>query len=324
MKIFQYGLALLCMAWLGSASANESYPSKPVTLVTPFAAGGASDMVTRVLAQAMQKNLGQPLVVHNVPGAGGNLGAHRVAQAKPDGYTILLHHTGIATAPALFKDLQFDPVTSFEQIGLFVDTPMVIVGAKDFEPNDMAELLRYVRTHRDKVTFASSGAGSATHLCAMLFEAVVGTKVTMVQYRGAAPALLDVQAGRVNLLCDATPAIVQPIRAGTVKPYVLTTKERLASLPALPTAAELGLPSLENSAWFGLYAPAGTPQPIIDRLAVALQAAVQDAETRDRIAKMDTQMFDVSKADPKAHKEMLQSQIKFWTTLIRNAGIEAR
>jgi len=316
-------LAILLLS-MGTAHAADNYPSKPVTLVTPFAPGGGSDLVTRVLADALSKNLPESVVVQNVGGAGGVVGTQHVARAKPDGYTLLLHHIGMATAPALFKDLQFDPQKSFEPIGLFADTPMVIVGSNNFAPNTMEELVAYVKQHKHEVNFASSGAGSATHLCAIMFQALAGAEVTMIQYRGAAPALVDVQSGRVDLLCDVTAGIVPHIKSGSVKAYVLTGKQRLPSLPDLPTATELGIDGLNVSAWYGFYAPAGTPKPIIDRLSVALQAATRDASTRERLTKMETLLFDPSAATPEALREKLATEVESWTSAIRKAGIEAQ
>lgn len=316
----------LLSAWFVccSALAQESYPSRSITLVTPFAVGGGSDLVTRVLADALRKNLGQSVVVQNVVGAGGVVGSQSVAQAKPDGYTLLLHHTGLATAPALYKNLQFDPQKSFEPIGLFADTPMVIVGGRDFPPKTLAELIEHLRTHKDGVTWASSGEGSATHLCAILFQSLVGAKVTMVQYRGAAPALLDVQAGRVNLLCDAASGVVPHIHSGSVKAYLLAGPRRVQSLPNVATAQELGMTGLNVSASFGLYAPAKTPKPIIDRLAVALQAATEDPQTQLRLARLDTLIFDSSHARPDVLRETLSRQVTLWTDVIQKMGVQAK
>lgn len=304
---------------LGGAHAQDAYPSKPITLVTPFAVGGGSDVLTRILAEALRKNLNQTVVVQNVVGAGGVVGSEHVAKAAPDGYTLLLHHIGMATAPALYKDLRFDPVRNFEHIGLFADTPLVIVSGKGFAPNNFRELVEHVKKNRDKVTFASSGMGSATHLCAMLFEQNVGVKLTMVQYKGAAPALLDVQGGRVDLLCDVTAGITSQIQGGAVKAFVLTGDKRLESLPNLPTSAEAGMPGLNVTAWYGFYAPAGTPKPVIDRLAAALQAATQDPAVAAQLAKMETTLFDAKLATPAAHRERLVSQMNLWRPIIQEA-----
>ena len=324
MKIVLTAFLGWLLTFLGVAYAQDTYPSSQVRLVTPFAPGGGSDLVTRVLADALQKQLNQPVVVQNVAGAGGTVGTQAVAQAKPDGYTLLLHHIGMATAPALFNNLQFDPVESFETVGLFADMPMIVVGGKGLEPATMDELMEYVKEKKSEITFASSGAGSATHLCALMFQSLVGEDVTMVQYRGAAPALIDVQAGRVDLLCDVTGGIVSHIDSGNVKAFVLTADSRLERLPDLPTATELGITGLGISAWYGLYAPAGTPAPIIDKLAKALQSAVQDSTVQHRLQKMDTLVFDASLATPEAHHERLSQQVATWTDVIKKAGISAK
>ncbi len=311
-------LALLC-AW--PAAAQDAWPSRTVTLVTPYAPGGGSDLVTRVLGEALRRQLNQTVAVQNISGGGGNIGAQQVARAAPDGYTLLLHHIGLATAPALFANPGFDPLTSFEAVGLFADMPMLLVGNPNLPATTMQDLLAHIRLKGDGVSFASSGQGSATHLCAILVQQLAGANVTMVQYRGAAPALTDLQAGRVDLLCDVTAGIIQPIRAGAVKAFVVTGRQRLEGLPNLPTTEELGLQAMDISAWFGLYAPAGTPAPVVRRLSAALQAAVRDPETRARLTQMDTLPFEPAQATPEAHRARLEPQVAQWKRVIAGAGI---
>lgn len=316
-----FGL-LAVLLWQASAQAQDAaFPNRTVSLVTPYAPGGGSDIITRVLADALRHRLDQTVAVRNVSGGGGNIGAQTVARALPDGYTLLSHHIGMATAPALFQNPGFDPLTSFEPIGLFADMPMLLVGNNDLTPNTMAELIAHVRERGDAVTFASSGQGSATHLCAIMFQQLAGRNVTMVQYRGASPALADLQVGRVQLLCDVTAGIVSYIRSGSVKPFVLTGSRRLASLPEVPTTEELGLQRMDVSAWYGLYAPAGTPQPVIQRLAVALQQAVRDPEMAARLAQLDTVAFEPAQATPAALRAYLEAQVARWHDVIRSAGI---
>ena len=303
------------------AAQDVAYPNRTVTLVTPYAPGGGSDIVTRVLADALRRQLGQTIAVQNVSGAGGNIGTQHVSRAAADGYTLLTHHIGMATAPALFQNPGFDPVASFEPVGLFADMPMILVGNRDLPASNMTELLALVRERGEAVTFASSGQGSATHLCAILFQQLAGRNVTMVQYRGAAPALADLQAGRVQLLCDVTAGIVSHIQSGAVRGFVLTGTRRLASLPQLPTTEELGLQRMDISAWFGLYAPAGTPRPVIQRLSAALQAAVQDPDMIARLTQMDTLAFAPAQATPEALRTRLGAQVAQWNQVIRTAGI---
>ena len=249
MRILWLMVFLASGGWAAFVAADDAYPSKPVTIVTPFAAGGGSDITTRMLAESLRRTLKQSIVVQNVAGAGGTIGSQQVARAAPDGYTLLLHHVGMATAPALYKDLQFDPLKSFEQIGLFTDQPMVIVGRKSLPAADVKELVEYLKKNQGKTNFASSGQGSATHLCAMLFEQATGTKVTMIQYKGSSPALIDLQADRVDLLCDAPSFVGQHVAAGTLKPYVVTGDKRLTSMPGTPSATEAGIGQLNVSVW---------------------------------------------------------------------------
>jgi tripartite-type tricarboxylate transporter receptor subunit TctC len=288
MKGFIFSLLLGLTALAGSANADDNYPANVITLVSPYAAGGGADTVTRILAAALSKELNKSVIVQDLPGAGGMLGERYVARAKPDGYTLLVQHVGVATTPALYKDTPFDPLTRFAPVGLFADTPLILVSSKSFGPNNLKELVDYARRSKNPITFASSGEGSATYLCALLFQKVAGTKITMVGYKGAAPALVDVQSGRVNLLCDVAAGIAPYAKSGVVKPFLITGEKRLASLPNLPTAAEAGIKDLTMSAWFGLYAPAGTPKPVIDRLSAALQVVNKDPAVAKQIATLES------------------------------------
>ena len=314
--ILGVGLAILC----ATAQAQEDFPAKPITLVMPYPAGGGGDYLTRVLAVSLQKSLGKPVVVKNVVGAGGTIGSAEVARAKPDGYTLLNQHVGMATAPTLYKDLTFDPMKSFEPIGLWADTPMALLAGKNFLPSTVKELVSYVKGNKEKVTIASSGMGSVIHLCAMQFEKVMNTKVTMVQYNGGPPAYADVLSGRVDLICDVTASgIIGQIQSGTLKAFVVARDKRLDSLPNLPASSEVDLPDFTVSVWYGLYAPAGTPKPIIERLSTALQAATKDPLIRAQLAKTETTLLDSSQATPKALREKLSAEMEFWRPLIQNA-----
>lgn len=318
-------LCLVCtaaLALLPGPARSGDYPDRPVTVVTPYAVGGGSDMLTRVLAEGLANALGSTVIVENTVGAGGVIGSAQVANASPNGYTLLLNHVGLATAPALYPNLKFDPVTSFEPVGLYAETPMAIVSGPAVPAGNMAELVAYVRSH--KATFASSGMGSATHLCAMLFQQTVGADMTIVQYKGSGPALIDVQAGRVDLLCDVTASISAHIKSGDVKAYVITSQKRLPTLPELPTGAEVGMPKLNVTAWYGLYAPARTPKPVVSRLSAALQAATQDPIVLRQLAIMDSTPFDASKATPDALRAELASQIALWRPIVTDALKEAR
>jgi tripartite-type tricarboxylate transporter receptor subunit TctC len=312
------GLALVA----GSALGQPAYPSKPITLVMPYAIGGGADLMARALAESMRKTLGQPVTVLNVAGAGSVIGTRQVANAAPDGYTLLMNHIGMSTMPALFKNLQFDLVKSFEPIGLFSEIPMLVVAGKSFPPNNARELADYVKKNKDKVTVASSGMGSGTHLCAMLFEKALGTKVTMVQYKGSAPAYQDIITGRVDMMCDSTGGSVAQVKGGAVKAFVVTGNKRLASLPDVPAPAEAGLKELSlMTVWYALFAPAGTPKPIVERLSAALQAAVRDPALGSQLAAWDATPYDAKFATPAALAEKLSSHIALWTPLIQASGI---
>ena len=305
------------------ALAQEAYPSRPITIITPYAPGGGSDFLTRVLAEALRARLKETVLVQNVGGAGGAIGSMQAAKAKPDGYTLLLNHIGLSTIPSLYKKLNFDPLVSFDFIGLFAEAPMVILARKDFAPKTFAELVAYAKANRDKLTMASSGMGSATHLCAMLFQEALGVPITMVQYKGAGPAVVDVRSGQVDLLCDLPTTTASLIRSGDLRAYVLTSARRMASLPDVPTAAEAGMPSLEMGAWYGFYAPLGTPKPILDQLNSALRDIVQDPAVAAQLEKIETFLLPLDQATPEALREKLASQIALWRPIIEKAGIQA-
>lgn len=313
-------VGLLMLA--GSASAQDAWPNKPISLVLPYAVGGGADLMARSLAESMRKTLGQPVNVINVAGAGSVLGSRQVANATPDGYTLLMNHMGLATAPALYKNLQFDPIKSFAHIGLYAEIPMLIVAGKNFPANNAKELVEYVRKNTDKVTMASSGMGSGTHLCAMLFEKAIGAKVTMVQYKGSAPAYIDIQSGRVDLMCDSTGGSVAQVKGGGVKAFVVTGNKRIESLPNVPYAAEAGLKDLGlMTVWYGLFAPAGTPRPIVERLSVAMQAAVRDPVVAKLMDNWDATLYEPKYATPLAMQDKMSTQVEMWTRLIQNAGL---
>ena len=314
---------LLALPPMSNVWAQEVWPSRPVTLISPYAPGGASDFLARTLAEALKARLGQQVLVQNAPGAGGTVGTLLAAKAKPDGYTLLLNHIGLSTMPALYKKLAFDPLASFELIGLFAEGPMVILSRKEFGPKTFAELVSYAKANKEKVTFASSGMGSATHLCAMLFQEAIGIPLTMVQYKGAAPATLDIRSGQVDVICDLPTTTSSAIRSGELKAFVLTASKRMASLPDVPTSTEVGMPSLDISTWFGLYAPLGTPKPIIETLSRTLRDIVVDRGVAQQLEKIETDLFPADKATPEALRAKLSSQIDLWRPIIEKAGIQA-
>ena len=305
------------------AAAEDVYPSHPITLITPYAPGGASDFLTRTLAEGLRSKLNQTVLVQNIGGAGGAVGSMQAARAKPDGYTLLTNHIGMSTIPLLYKKLNFDPLTSYEFIGLFAEAPMVILARHDFAPKNFAELVAYAKANKEKLTMASAGMGSATHLCAMLFQEAIGVPLTTVQYKGAGPAVIDLRGGQVDLICDLPTTNSGLIRSGELKAYVLTAPQRMATLPDVPTANEVGMPSLDIGVWFALYAPLGTPRPILDTLNKALREVVADKAVGAQLEKIETYLLPLDQATPEAHRHKLASQIELWRPIIEKAGIQA-
>ena len=253
MKLFNIvaGLALFGIVPLQA----QEYPSKVITMIVPFTAGGPTDTVARLLSVPMTKALKQQVIVENVGGAGGTIAANRVAKAAPDGYTILIHHIGMSTAPALYRKLPYNPMTDFEPIGLINEVPMTLVAKKDFPAKDLKELIAYVKANKDKVNYANAGLGAASHLCGMLFMTAIETDVTTVPYSGTAPAMNDLLGGQVDFMCDQTTNTTSQIKAEKIKVYGVTTKKRIASLPNVPTMDEAGLKGFDVSVWHALYAP---------------------------------------------------------------------
>jgi tripartite-type tricarboxylate transporter receptor subunit TctC len=309
------------------ASASEGaaidYPTAPITVIVPFSAGGPTDTVTRLVAEPMGQILGQQIVVQNVEGAGGTVAAGEVATAAPDGYTVLMHHIGMSTAPTLYSDLAYDPLTDFKTIGLVTEVPMTIIGRKDLEPNTLEELVTYVTDNAATVTYANAGIGAASHLCGLLFQSAIGVKVTEVPYEGTGPALTDLVGGQVDFMCDQTTNTTGQIQAGEVKAYAVTTPERLETFPDLPTTAEGGLDEVEVTVWHGLYVPAETPDEIVQLLSDALKEALTDENVVSQLGELGTAPVAEDQATPEAHTEKLSSQIELWRPIIEEAGVTA-
>ncbi|MEW5894085.1 MAG: tripartite tricarboxylate transporter substrate binding protein BugD [Pseudomonadota bacterium] len=323
MKRKLLGLFGLCAALAFGAASADDYPSKPITLIIPFAAGGPTDTVGRLIAQPMSTYLKQQVVIENVGGAGGTLAAGRVARSAPDGYTIFLHHIGHSTAPSLYRKLPYDAINDFEPIGLVTSVPMTIVARKDFPARDIRELIAYVKANKDKVTYANAGIGSASHLCGMLFMTAIQTDLTTVPYKGTGPAMNDLLGGQVDFMCDQTTNTTSQIRGGKIRAYAVTTKSRVASLPELPTLHESGLPGFEVTVWHGVYAPKGTPKPVIDKLTKALAFALKDDTVKQRFADLGTEPVDPSQVTPVALRTLLRSEIDKWGPIIKKAGVYA-
>lgn len=313
------GVVLLGIAPLKA----QEYPNKVITVIVPFTAGGPTDAVARLLSVPMSKALNTQMIVENVGGAGGTIGANRVAKAAADGYTLFLHHIGMSTAPSLYRKLPYDAVNDFEPIGLINETPMTLVAKKDFPPKDLKEAIAYLKANKDKVNLANAGLGAASHLCGMLFMSAIQTNLTTIPYNGTGPAMNDLLGGQVDIMCDQTTNTTTQIKAEKIKVYGVTTPKRIPSLPNVPTMDEAGLKGFEVSVWHGLYAPKGTPKPAIEKLTHALQAALKDATLRQRFADLGADTVAENRATPEALSKHLRAEIDKWAPIIKKAGVYA-
>ncbi len=307
----------------GAGAWAQDYPTKSIALVVPFSAGGPTDTLARNLGVALTHTLKRQVIIDNTGGAGGTIAYNKVVKAKPDGYTVLIAHIGMSTAPALYRNLGFNPLTDYEYIGQVADVPMTLLAKKGLPPNNLNELLPYLKANKDKLTYANAGLGAASHLCGLLFMTQIQTDLTTVSYKGTAPAMTDLIGGQVDLMCDQTTNTTQQIKAGTVKVYGVTSRTRVPSLSDVPTLNEAGLKDFEVVVWHGLYVPKGTPKPVIDKLIAALQAAVQDPTFKTRLADLGAEPVPVAKANPEALRTLLKSEIDKWGPIIRKAGVYA-
>ena len=310
---------LVALAATG-VSAQSAWPARPVSLVVPFAAGGPTDVVARSLAASMSKTLGQTVLVENKVGAGGTVAASFVARAQPDGYTFFIHHNGMATATALYRKLAYNPLTDFEFVSQAVDVPMTLLARKDFPANNLQELIAYIKANQAKINLANAGLGAVSQLCGMMFERAIGVKLTAVPFQGTAPAMNALLGGQVDILCDQTTQTIPQIKAGSVKFYGVTTKNRIKALPDAPTLAEQGLKDFEVIVWHGIYAPKGTPKPILDKMNAAVRAALKDPDVMKRMADLGAEIAPDSKLTPEGLQSWLKSEIDKWGPVIRSSG----
>ena len=306
-----------------SGAFAQSYPAKQITMVVPFAAGGPTDTVGRLIAEKMSVDLGQQIVVENIGGAGGTLGAAKVARAEPDGYTVLLHHIGLAASATLYRKLPYDTLNAFEYVGLVTEVPMSFVARKDFPPGDFKSLVDYLKANAATVTLANATIGGASHLCGMMFMSAIETQVKTVSYKGTGPAMTDLLSGKVDFMCDQTTNTMEQIKGSTVKAYAVTIPTRLSVLPDLPTAVESGLAGVDVSVWHGVYTPRGTPDAMNERLSAALQKALADPDLIARFAELGTLPSSAADATPAALKARLEAEIPRWKTVIEKAGVYA-
>ena len=324
------GLSVLaCLALLGAADARaQTYPRKPITVVVPFAAGGPTDTVARLLAQAMGEGPRADRSSWRTSAAPAAPSAPAASRsAKPDGYTILLHHIGMATAPALYRKLPYNPLDDFEHIGLVNDVPMTHRRAsKDLPPNDLKELIAYIKANKDKVTYANAGIGAASHLCGMLFMSAIETDLTTVPYKGTGPAMNDLLGGQVDFMCDQTTNTTSQIKAGKIKVYARHLAEARAVAAGRPDhAAKPACRASRSSVWHGLYAPKGTPKPVIDKLVAALQAALRDptVQTALRGSRAPSRVAESQRDARRRCSAHLKAEIDKWAPIIKKAGVYA-
>ena len=319
-------LACVAAATLGvgtQALAQAAFPDRPISLVVPFAAGGPTDVVARLIAIPMSKALGQTVLVENAAGAGGTIAAAKVARSAPNGYTLFLHHMGMSTAPALYKKLSFDPLKDFEYIGQVVDVPMTLLARKDFAPNNFKELQTYLKANPGKVSLANAGLGAVSHLCGLLLMSQLEVELNTIPYKGTGPAMNDLLGGQVDLMCDQSTQTVPLIKDGRVKVYGVTSLTRLSALPNVPTLNEQGLKGFEVKVWHGMYAPKGTPAPALEKINAALRVAMQDPVVKQRLADLSSDIPSSEKMTPAGLKNHLEAEINKWAPVIKKAGVYA-
>lgn len=314
-----FGLITLSAFCAVSASA-QTYPTKPITLVVPFAAGGPTDVPARLIANSMSKTLGQPVVVENKLGAGGTIAANYVAKATPDGYTFLIHHNGMGTAPALYRKLPYNPLTDFEYVSQVMDVPMTLIARKDMPAKDFKELAAYMKANGDKVNIAHAGLGAVSHLCSVLLRQAIGADATTIPYSGTAPAMNALLGGQVDLLCDQTTSTTPHIKAGAVKLYGVTTSSRIKTMPDTPTLAEQGLPGFQMVVWHGVYAPKGTPKIAIEKFGQALRTALKDPAVSGKLTDAGAMIVSDDKLTPAGLQTWLQQETLRYGPVIKSAG----
>ncbi len=316
-------LPVLLGLMFNAVAQAQTYPTKPITMIVPFAAGGPTDTLARNLGLAMTKTLKQTVIVENVGGAGGTIGVNRAAKSAQDGYTVLLHHIGMSTAPALYRTLPYKTLEDFEYIGQVADVPMTVIARGNFPAKDFKEFLTYIKANKDKITYANAGLGAASHLCGMLFMSAIETDFTTVPYKGTAPAMNDLLGGQVDFMCDQTTNTTGQIQGGKVKAFGVTTKTRVASLKDIPTLDEQGLKGFEVAVWHGVYVPKGTPKAVQEKLVATLQEALRDPDLKSNLAKLGTEPVAQKDATPESLRTKLTAEIAKWGPLIKKAGVYA-
>src|SRR3954464_13648634 len=314
------GLGLLLSAICMPAHAQPA--AKTVTLVVPYAAGGGTDTVARLIGERMSRTLGQTIIIENVVGGGSTLANDRVARSAPDGSTVLINHVGLLAAPSLFTNLRYDTKTAFETVGLVNNAPMVLIGRKSIPGEGPKDYVAWIKVQRDKANFAHGGLGTNSHLCAVMMGNVLGFKPTIVAYRGSGPAIGDMLAGQIDLLWDQVTNALPQVQAGMLHGIAITSPERLEQLKDVPTTAELGIPEVSYTMWHGLYVAKGTPRETIDTLNTALRKAVSDPSVLAKLKDLGTLPFPAAEMTPEAHARLFASDLPRVTKLVESSGIK--
>jgi tripartite-type tricarboxylate transporter receptor subunit TctC len=315
------GVALL--AWAAPACAQD-YPAHSITVVVPFPAGGPSDVIARIVAEHMSRTLGQTLVIENVGGAGGTIGSGRVAAAAPDGYTLLAGSMGShVAAPVLTPNVKYDSVRDFIPIGPTAHSPAVVVARKDFPANDLKEFIALLKKDGGSIKQAHGGIGSSSHMACLLFTSEIGAKPTLVAYRGTGPAMNDLIGGHVDFFCEQSVSVAKQVSGGAIKGYAVSAAERLAALPDVPTAKEAGI-NYQMSIWAGIFAPKGTPGPVVDRLASALDRALDDQDVQKRIGDLGGSIPGKAERKPAAFDAYVKAEIARWAPILKAAAEPAK
>ena len=315
-KISMLAAAVACA--VSASSVFAAYPDKPIAVVVPFAAGGPTDVVARTLAQAMGTQLKGSMIVENVGGAGGTIGAGKVARAAGDGYTLLFHHIGMSTAPSLYRKLDFKPLEDFIPIGAVVDVPMTLIAKPQTTQTNLKDLLAYVRANKDKINLANAGVGAASHLCGLLLQSAMQTDLTTVPFSGTAPAMTALLGGNVDIMCDQTTNTTGQIKGGKVKAFAVTSKTKLPNFPELPPLAT-ELPGFEVGVWHILYAPKNTPADVVTKLQASLQAAMKDPAFAGKMKELGAEIMPVDRQNSAGAKALLASEIAKWSPIVQAA-----
>jgi tripartite-type tricarboxylate transporter receptor subunit TctC len=302
----------------------QAYPSRPVTMIVPFAPGGGTDVAARIVGEHMARTLGQQIVIQNIAGAGGTIGSTRAMRADADGYTILMGQMGThATSVALYPALAYKPEVDFEPIGMVSEVPQLLVARKDFVPKDLREFVAFVKTNSDKVNVGHAGVGSIFFSTCLMLNSILDVKPTQVPFNGGAPAMNALVGGQIDYMCADVVTAAPQLQAGTIKAYAIASTSRNPSIPTVPTTTEAGLPEFQASGWFALFAPKGTPKPILDRLTDALDRALDDEDTRKRLIELANDLPEKSRRGQQALRVFLKNEIARWTPIIQAANVKA-